>query len=99
MPKVNWIRNEASISGGPKSEMNLRALNLPTFIQLAEGVDSATWVFHLRRNDYSTWLRHSLRDEELARQIEIIERDMKLPENESRVRVKDAILERYTAPK
>ncbi len=27
--------------------MNLRAQNLLTFIQLAEGVDSASWVFHL----------------------------------------------------
>jgi hypothetical protein len=79
--------------------LNLRAKNLLTFIQLADGVDSATWVFHLRRNDYSTWLRHSLSDEELADQIETIEQDVKLPENESRERVKDAILQKYTAPK
>ena len=84
---------------GPKNELNLRAKNLLTFIQLADGVDSATWVFHLRRNDYSTWLRHSLSDEELADQIETIEQDVKLPENESRERVKDAILQKYTAPK
>jgi hypothetical protein len=79
--------------------LNLRAQNLFTFIQLAEGVDSATWTFHLRRNDYSSWLRTSLGDEELAVQIEMIEHDNKLPEDESRARVKDAILEKYTAPK
>ena len=84
---------------GPKNELNLRAQNLFTFIQLAEGVDAATWMFHLRRNDYSTWVRQSLGDEELARQIENIERDTNLPENESRQRVKEAILEKYTAPK
>jgi HAD superfamily hydrolase (TIGR01484 family) len=84
---------------GPKNELNLRAQNLFTFIQLAEGVDAATWAFHLRRKDYSTWLRHSLGDEELADQIEIIEQDEKLEEDGSRERVKDAILERYTAPK
>jgi HAD superfamily hydrolase (TIGR01484 family) len=84
---------------GPKNELNLRAQNLFTFIQLAEGVDLGTWAFHLRRKDYSTWLRRSLGDEELADQIEIIEHDEKIEGNESRERVKDAILERYTAPK
>lgn len=77
----------------------MRAQNLFTFIQLAEGIHSATWTFHLRRNDYSTWLRNSLRDEELADQIEIIEPDVNLPENQCRERVKDAILQKYSAPK
>jgi HAD superfamily hydrolase (TIGR01484 family) len=84
---------------GSKGELNLRAQNLFTFIQLAEGIDAAAWTFHLRRNDYSAWLRHSLGDEELADQIEVIEQKVDLPENESRERVKNAILERYTAPK
>src|SRR5262249_9127012 len=38
---------------GPESKLNLRAQNLKTFLQLAEGVDDDTWMFHLRKGDYS----------------------------------------------
>src|SRR6201999_3113361 len=58
---------------GPEGEMNLRAQNLNTFVQLAEGVDQKTWLFHLQRGDYSNWLRGSLKDVELADQIEHVE--------------------------
>ena len=83
---------------GPKGSMNLRAQNLNTFVQLADGVDAETWLFHLKRHDYSTWLRQALKDSELAAQVESIEGDENLPEGESRKRVKDAILQRYSAP-
>jgi len=83
---------------GPEGEMNLRAQNLNTFVQIAEGVDQNTWLFHLRRSDYSSWLRSSLKDSELADQIESIEKDGTLPERESRQRVKEMIQQKYTAP-
>jgi hypothetical protein len=77
--------------------MNLRAQNLNTFVQLAEGLDAKTWVFHLKRHDYSNWIRHSLKDPELADEIAEIENDEKLQESENRQRVTQAILKRYTA--
>lgn len=83
---------------GPDGALNLRAQNLNTFVQLAEGVDDKTWLFHLKRGDYSNWLRLSLKDLELAAQIESIEKDQGLTEQQSRQRIKEAILEKYTAP-
>ena len=43
------------------SQLNLRAPNLTRFVELAEGVDDATWKYHLSRNDYSRWVRYSLK--------------------------------------
>jgi hydroxymethylpyrimidine pyrophosphatase-like HAD family hydrolase len=83
---------------GPEGEMNLRAQNLNIFLQLADGVDQKTWLFHLKRGDYSNWLRHSLKDPELAGQLESIERDESLPHDESRNRIKEMIQKKYTAP-
>jgi hypothetical protein len=83
---------------GPAGKMNLAARNLSNFIQLAEGVDAETWLFHLKRGDYSNWFRHALKDVELADQIKVIESDSTLPEGESRNRIKNAILQKYTAP-
>ncbi len=83
---------------GPEGQLNLRAQNLNTFVQLAEGVDDKTWLFHLKRCDYSMWLRHSLKDSELADEIESVEKDESLTEGESKHRVKEMILEKYTAP-
>ena len=34
---------------GPEGKLNLRAQNLILFLQLAEGVDDETWLYHLRR--------------------------------------------------
>jgi hypothetical protein len=42
---------------GPRSPLNLRAQNLKTFLQLAEGVDDSTWMYHLRKGDYSSWFK------------------------------------------
>ena len=42
---------------GQENQLRLRAHNLTMFIQIADGVDDATWIFHLKRGDYSKWLR------------------------------------------
>ncbi len=83
---------------GPDGAMNLRAHNLNTFVQMAEGIDQGTWLFHLKRGDYSNWIRHSLKDPELASQIENVEKDESLAEGDSRLRVKEMILAKYSAP-
>jgi HAD superfamily hydrolase (TIGR01484 family) len=51
---------------GPEGALNLRAYNLATFLQLAEGVDDSTWLYHLKRGDYARWFRDAIKDETLA---------------------------------
>jgi HAD superfamily hydrolase (TIGR01484 family) len=58
---------------GAKGTLNLRAHNLETFCQLANGVDADTWMHHLSGGDYSTWLRDCIKDDELAEEVALIE--------------------------
>jgi HAD superfamily hydrolase (TIGR01484 family) len=83
---------------GPENKMDLPIQNLSMFVQVAQGIDAETWKFHLHRGDYSNWFRKSLKDPELADQIAAVEKDSKLPDKESRERIKEAILQKYTAP-
>jgi hypothetical protein len=83
---------------GPDGAMNLRAQNLMLFLQMAEGVDDRTWDHHLRRGDYSRWFRDQVKDEGLAAEAAQTEQDRTLQQAESRARIKDAVLKRYTAP-
>ena len=83
---------------GPESRLRLRAQNLVTFCQLAEGVDAETWLHHLRLAEYSRWLREIIKDEDLAREVEAIEREATLPAETSRRLVRDAIDRRHTLP-
>jgi hydroxymethylpyrimidine pyrophosphatase-like HAD family hydrolase len=53
--------------------LNLRAHNLAAFLQLAQGVDDDTWLFHLRNGDYTRWFRHSIKDDELAAEVQGLE--------------------------
>ena len=83
---------------GPDARLELRANNLGTFCQLAEGVDEQTWLFHLWHGDFSRWFRHVLRDDELAREVSTIERRYELPAVDSRREVLGAITHRYALP-
>lgn len=80
---------------GPEDKLHLRAQNLNTFSQLAQGVDDATWLYHLRRGEYSRWFREVIKDEDLAKEAESIERDKQLSAQESRARIRSAIEKRY----
>jgi HAD superfamily hydrolase (TIGR01484 family) len=51
---------------GPQSALNLRAQSLPLFLQIADGVDDATWLFHLTAGDFERWFREVIGDERLA---------------------------------
>src|SRR2546429_5509919 len=76
-----------------KKEQNLRV-----FIQLAEGVDDATWLHHLHQGDYAHWFRTVIQDTGLAEETSEIGN---LPDLSARARctlVKTAIEKRYTAP-
>ncbi|WP_029215672.1 HAD-IIB family hydrolase [Kallotenue papyrolyticum] len=83
---------------GPEDRLNLRAQNLQLFMQLAEGVDDATWQYHLRRGDYARWFRESIGDAELAAVAERVAAQAELPTEESRAAIRRAIEERYTRP-
>jgi hypothetical protein len=81
---------------GPEKKLKLRAQNLVTFLQLAEGVDDETWLYHLRRGDYSRWFRQEINDDELAEVADAIEHEA-VSAVDSRRAIKAAIDERYTA--
>jgi HAD superfamily hydrolase (TIGR01484 family) len=81
---------------GPEQKLNLRAQNLATFVQLAEGLDDETWLYHLNQGDYSRWFRNVIKDEALA--DEVAQAEKSEDPRESRERVKLAIEHRYTAP-
>ncbi len=82
---------------GPERKLKLRAQNLATFLQLAEGVDAETWLHHLAARDYSRWFREALKDEDLAAEVERIEEKGTHSAEESRTAIKSAIERRYTA--
>lgn len=82
---------------GPEGKLNLRAQNLNTFIQLAEGVDDDTWLYHLRQRDYSQWIRENIKDSDLVAEVSEIEQAADWATGDSRAKVIEAINKRYTA--
>ncbi len=68
------------------------------FLQLAEGVDDATWLHHLHQGDYAHWFRTVIKDTDLAEETIDIGKRQGLSASESRILVKTAIEKRYTAP-
>jgi hypothetical protein len=80
---------------GPENKLNLKAQNLSMFLQIAEGVDDDTWLFHLRNGDYSNWIREAIKDDALAERVEEIERGEESAEH-SRELIKEAITKQYT---
>ena len=91
-------RTQSFFFRGPGARMNLRAQNLTSFCEMAAGVDDDTWLFHLRRGDYSAWMRGAIKDEDLAREVVAVEDAAHLTPTESRRIVCDAIDRRYMLP-
>jgi hypothetical protein len=83
---------------GPEGKLNIRAQNLNLFAQIAEGVDDETWTYHLKKNDYSEWLRDAVKDDAVADEIAEIERNAELPAAESRAQILETIRKHYTGP-
>ena len=81
---------------GPHQTLSLRAQNLTIFMQMADGVDDPTWLYHLKRHDYSRWMSEAIKDEDLAGEVRDAEA-ISDPDR-SRQRVRDAIERRYTTP-
>jgi HAD superfamily hydrolase (TIGR01484 family) len=83
---------------GPEGKLRLRAPNLILFMDLADGVDDETWLFHLQRREVSEWLRRGIRDESIAKEVAAIEQQSEIDPHESRRRVRELIEARYTLP-
>ncbi len=83
---------------GPDEKLNLRADNLTTFLRLADGVDEETWLHHLRKGEYSRWMRTAIHSDELAEEAAAVEEQAGLPAAESRARIREAIEKRFTIP-
>lgn len=83
---------------GPGNRHNIKAQNLAIFSQIAEGIDEETWLFHLRRGDYSKWFRDAVKDSYLAEQAARVERQYSVPPIETRNIIRALIEARYTLP-
>jgi hydroxymethylpyrimidine pyrophosphatase-like HAD family hydrolase len=83
---------------GPDCRHNLKAQNLSVFCQIAEGIDEETWMYHLRRGDYSRWFRYAVRDDVLADEAERIEQREDVPPWQTRKMITELIHTRYTLP-
>ena len=60
---------------GPDEQLNLRAQNLMLFLQIGDGVDDETWLHHLRAARLLALGEDAIKNDELAAEIERIERD------------------------
>lgn len=92
------MRHRSFYFRGPENRHNLKAQNLAVFSQIAEGIGEETWLFHLRRGDYSRWFRASVKDNYLAGQAERIEQRQDLQPMETRRLIRNLIEARYTLP-
>ena len=83
---------------GPEGKLNLRAQNLIIFLQLSDGVDDETWLFHLRQGDYSRWFRERIKDEDLARDAAQLEQSRLDSAAAGRAQLRALIEQYYTHP-
>lgn len=83
---------------GPDNRLHLRAHNLVSFVEIGNGLDDDTWLYHLRKGDYSRWIASSIKDEELAKEVAAIESTPQISAEESRTRLSGAVDRRYTLP-
>lgn len=93
----NLGKGRAFVFRGPDGKLSLSAHNLMLFLLMSDGVDDATWQFHLEAGDYAKWFKVELKDEELAAAATEIEGEG-LPPRESRAKIREAIEARYTLP-
>ncbi len=83
---------------GPEGALHLRAQNLMIFLQIGEGVDEATYRWHLDKAEFSSWMRTAIKDEDLADEVARVEASSKCSVDEARKRIRAAVERRYSAP-
>jgi hypothetical protein len=79
---------------GPEGKLNLKAQNLAMFLQIGDGVDDETWLFHLKNGDIARWFREVIKDPDLALETELMER-ADVTAEESRKHIRSQIEQRY----
>jgi HAD superfamily hydrolase (TIGR01484 family) len=79
---------------GPDNKLNLRAQNLETFLQIGDGVDDETWLFHLQRGDYSNWFESIIKDADLADAARRVEQNSDA--TQGRAAMRETVARRYT---
>lgn len=79
----------------PQGGLNVRAQNLVLFVRLADAVDDGTWLYHLRRGDYSRWFGQVIQDETLAREAARLEGLVDTSAGDSRHQITSVIAQRY----
>ena len=67
-------------------------------MELGDGVDDDTWLFHLQRHEVSQWLREAIKDEELADKVEAVETEEAQDPDTSRKEIRKLIEQVYTLP-
>lgn len=82
---------------GPEGKLNLRAQNLILFVQIAEGIDDETWLYHLRKAEYSSWFGEAIKDDDLAKETAAVEEDQALSAAESKKKIFELVRQKYTA--
>jgi hydroxymethylpyrimidine pyrophosphatase-like HAD family hydrolase len=90
------LGDHSFIFRGPEGRLNLRAQNLTLFLQMGEGVDDETWLFHLRNGDVERWFRERIKDPELAADAARAARAG--DPAESRKAIRAAVERRYAPP-
>lgn len=96
---VGDLQDRSFYFKGPVGKLNLRAQNLSIFVQMADGVDDETWLYHLNNEDVANWFEYQIRDKELAAVArQFGKANGKGSAAESRDAIKTAIETRYTAP-
>jgi hypothetical protein len=91
------LQDKSFIFRGRNGQLSLAAQNLENFVRIGNGVDDDTWVFHLRGHDYSQWMRNTIKDDQLATEVENIETENSDP-RQSRELIFSIIRMRYTLP-
>ncbi|MBS2010318.1 MAG: HAD family phosphatase, partial [Cyanobacteria bacterium SZAS TMP-1] len=82
---------------GPDYRLNLQASNMHIFVRIADGIDEATWLYHLNRGDYARWFEDVIKDHELAELAKSFA-DSRASAAQSRRAIRDFIRTRYTLP-
>lgn len=83
---------------GPTAALMIRAQNLSMFLQVGDGVDPDTYVFHLKNGDFERWMRTSIKDDDLADEVASVAANEGLALDDARALVRSAVETRYTAP-
>ncbi len=83
---------------GKDAALRIRAQNLSMFLQVGDGVDPDTYLFHLKNGDFAAWMRTSIKDDGLADEVAAVAANDGIAVDEIRALVRSAIETRYTAP-